>query len=112
MGYSVEAFCDGGVFALGGYWFASVAADADARVDFDFAQDWDAVFAGGLGAFAVAEDVDGLVAVGAAEGAHVFDYAQDFYVYLAEHFDGFADVGQGYRGRRGDYYSAGHRYRL
>jgi hypothetical protein len=88
----IEAFCYWGVFALGRYWFAGVAAYADAGVNFDFAQDWDAVFAGGLGAFAVAEDVDGLVAMGAREGAHVFDYAQDFYVYLAEHFDGFADI--------------------
>jgi hypothetical protein len=93
VGYAVETFCYWRVFALGGYWFAGVAADADAGVDFDFAQDWDAVFAGGLGTSAVAEDVDGLVAMGAGEGAHVFDYAQDFHVYLAEHFDGFADVG-------------------
>jgi hypothetical protein len=37
VGYSVEAFCYWGVFALGGYWFAGVAAYADAGVDFDFA---------------------------------------------------------------------------
>jgi hypothetical protein len=93
VGDAIETLGYWGVFALGGYWFAGVAADADAGVDFDFAQDWDAVFAGGFRAFAVAENVDGLVAVRAGEGAHVFDYAQDFHVYLAEHFDGFANVG-------------------
>jgi hypothetical protein len=93
MGYSVQTFCDGGVFALGGYGFAGVAAYANAGVDFDFAQDGHAVFPGGFGPFAVAEDVDGFLAVGADEGAHVFDYSEDLNVYLAEHFDGFADVG-------------------
>src|ERR1700676_3350221 len=46
----------------------------------------DAVVCGGFCAFAVAEDVDGLVAVRAEEAAHVFYHAEDFYVDLAKHF--------------------------
>lgn len=93
VGEGVEALRAGGGFALACDWFAGVAADADAGVDFDFAEDWDAVGDSGLCAFAVPENIYGLVAVGAGEGAHVFDYAEDFYVDLAEHFDGFANVG-------------------
>src|SRR5271163_2846110 len=111
-GQGVEALGGWRGFALACHWFAGVATDADPGVDFDFAEDGDAVSDGGFCAFAVAEDVDGLVAVGALEGAHVFDYAEDFYVDLAKHFDGFADVGQGHCRGRGDYYRAGYGYRL
>ena len=51
----------------------------------------------------------GLCAVRADEGAHVFDYAEDFDIDLAEHFDGFADVGEGDGGGRGDDDRAGDR---
>jgi hypothetical protein len=111
-GYVVEALCAYGVFALQGYGLAGVAAYADARVDFDFAEDGDAVGLRGFCAFAVAEDVDRLGTVGAGEGAHVFHYAEDFDIDLAKHFDGFADVGEGYGGRRGDYDRAGYGYGL
>src|SRR5262249_43235756 len=69
----------------------------------------DAVGLGGFGAFAVAEDVDGLGAVRAGKARHVFDHAEDFHVDLAEHFDGFANVGEGNDRRRGNHYCAGNR---
>src|SRR3981081_992122 len=105
-GQVVHGFCAEGAFAQEGYGFAGVAAYADAGIDFDFAEDGDAVGLRGFCAFAVAEDVDGLGAVGTGEGAHVLDYAEDFDIYLAKHFDGFADVGEGYGGGRGDYYGS------
>src|SRR5579859_5378135 len=105
-GEGVEALRSGSGFAEGSDGFAGVPADADARIDFDFAEDGNAVGDGGFGAFAVAENVDGLVAMRAAEGAHVFDDAENFDIHLAKHFDGFADVGEGDRGRGGDDYCA------
>src|SRR5712675_1368340 len=60
----------------------------------------------------MAEDVDGLGAVGAGERAHIFYYTEDFDVDLAKHFDGFADVGEGYGGGRGYYDRAGDCYGL
>ncbi len=102
----------GGGFAEAGYGFAGVAADADAGIDFDFAEDGNAVADGGFGAFAVAENIYGLAAVRARERAHVLDDAKDFDVDLTEHFDGFADVGKGDGGRRGDDDRAGDGDRL
>ncbi len=52
------AFCADSVFAEERDGLAGVAADADARIDFDFAEDRDAVGLRGFCAFAVAEDVD------------------------------------------------------
>jgi hypothetical protein len=95
-GYGVDARAARGVFALSGYWLAGVATYADFGLDFDLAEEGYAEDLGHLLAFAVAEDVYAALAVGAIEIAHVFYYAEDFYVYLAEHFYGFADVGYGY----------------
>ena len=72
---------------------AGVAADADLRLDFDFAEERHAENLGHFLAFAVAEDVYAAFAVRAIEIAHIFYDAEDFYIYLAEHFYGFADVG-------------------
>ncbi len=105
----VEAARGSGVFALRCDGLAGIATDADARIDFDFAEDGHAVSDRGFRAFAVAEDVDGLVAVRADEGAHVFDDAEDFDVDLAEHFDGFANVGEGDGRWSGDNDGAGDR---
>src|SRR5258708_31143185 len=85
-----HAFCADGVFAEERDGLAGVAADADARIDFDFAEDGDAVGLRGFRAFAVAEDVDRLAAVRAGEGAHIFYDAEDFDIDLAKHFDGLA----------------------
>src|SRR6266446_639485 len=104
-----HTFCAEGIFAEQRDGFAGVAADADAGIDFDFAEDGNAVGLRGFCAFAVAEDVDGLAAVGAGEGAHVFNGAEDLDVNLAKHFDGFANVGEGDGGGRGDDDGAGDR---
>src|SRR5579859_2059141 len=101
-GEGVEALRSGSGFAEGSDGFAGVPADADARIDFDFAEDGNAVGDGGFCAFAVAENIDGLVAMRASEGAHVLDDAEDFDIDLAKHFDGFAHVGKSDGGRRGD----------
>src|SRR3984957_13075314 len=90
----VEAACWRGVFALCGYGLAGVAADADTRVDLDFAENGDAVSDCSFCALAVAEDVDRFVAVRADERAHVFDDAEHLDVDLTKHFDGFANVGE------------------
>ncbi len=111
-GQSIEALGAGGGFAESGDGFAGVAADADARINFDFAEDGNAVGDGGFRAFAVAENVDGLVAMRAAEGAHVFDNAENFDIHLAKHFDSFADVGKSDGGRRGDDDGSGDSDRL
>src|SRR6202007_2967985 len=58
-GQGVEAAGGGGGFALGGYRLAGVAADADAGINFDFAENRDAVGLGGFCSFAMAEDVTG-----------------------------------------------------
>src|SRR5438445_11263032 len=68
-GQVVNAFCAEGAFAEQRYGFAGVAADANAGIDFDFAEDGDAVGLRGFCAFAVTEDVDGLGAAGGGEGA-------------------------------------------
>ena len=101
-GQGVKALRAGCGFAEGRDRFARVAADADAGIDFNFAEDGDTVSDGGFGAFAVAENVDGLIAMRAAKRAHVFDDAEDFDIDLAEHFDGFANIGEGDGRRRGD----------
>src|SRR4029434_5636062 len=87
---------------------AVVAADADAGIDFDFAEDGNTVSTGGACALTVTEDVHRLSAVRTGKGGHVFDDAKNFHVDLAEHFDGFADVGERDSGRRGDHNRAGH----
>ncbi len=101
-GQGVEALGAGGGFAQAGDGFAGVAADADARVNFDFAEHGYAVSDGGFRAFAVAENINGLVAMRAAEGTHIFDDAEDFHVDLAKHFNGFANVGESDGGRSRD----------
>jgi len=101
-GHGEDAFAAGGVFAHGSYGLAAVAADADLGVNFDFAQEWDAEELGHAAAFAVAEDVDAAFAMGAAEVTHVFDDAKNLDVNLAEHFNGFAYVGEGDDRGRGD----------
>ena len=101
-GHGEDAFAAGGVFAHGGYGLAAVAADTDLRIDFDFAEEWDAEELGHAAAFAVAEDVDAAIAMGAGEVTHIFDDAENFHVNLAEHFDGFAHVGERDDSGRGD----------
>src|SRR6187397_3157385 len=60
----VKAFCGGRFFAERSDRLAGVAADADAGIDFDFAQDRNTVRTGGPCAFTVTEDVHRLSAVG------------------------------------------------
>src|SRR5580698_3480336 len=63
----VEAARGSGVFALRGNGLAGIATDADARIDFNFTENRNAIGDCRLCAFAVAEDVDGLIAVRADE---------------------------------------------
>src|ERR1700746_4094856 len=104
-GHGEDAFAAGGVFAERGHGLAAVAADADLGVDFNFAEEWDAEELGHTAAFAVAEDVDAAIAMRAIEVAHVFDDAENFDMNLAEHFDGFAHVGERDDRGRGDDHS-------
>src|SRR4029077_12323510 len=98
----VEGFRARGGFGERGDGLAGVAADADLRVNLDFAEEGHAEGLGHVLAFAVAEDGDAFVLRRAIEAAHVLDEDEDFNVDLAEHFDGFADVGEVDDGGRGD----------
>ncbi len=101
-GHRVHAGGARSIFAKRGDGLPGITADADLRVDFNFAEEGDVEGLGEARAFAVAEDVNALFAMRAGEVAHVFDDAEDFDVDLAEHFDGLADVGEGHDGRRSD----------
>src|SRR5580765_6058907 len=59
----VKAFCGCCFFAERGDRLAGVAADADAGIDFDFAEDGNTVSTGGACALTVTEDVHRLSAV-------------------------------------------------
>ena len=58
------------------------------------------------------KNVHGLTAVRTRKGAHIFDHAQHFHVYLAKHFNGLAHVGQRHSRRRGNNYGASYGYGL
>src|SRR5215471_1473718 len=81
-GHGVEAPGGGCVFAERRHGFAGVAADTDARIDFNLPENRHAIGAGGSRAFAVAKNVDGLAAMRASERGHVFNDAQDLDVDL------------------------------
>src|SRR6266566_736820 len=105
----VKALRAGAIFAEGRHGFAGVAANADARIDFNFAENGHAIGNRGFRAFAVAEDVHRLAAVRAREGAHVLDHAEHLHVHLAKHFDGLAHVVERDGRRRSDHDGAGDR---
>src|SRR5713101_5391996 len=75
---AVKALCAGSVFAERGHGLAGVAANANARIDFNFAENGYAIGDGGFRAFAVAEDVNRLAAVRAREAAHVLHHPEHF----------------------------------
>src|SRR6266404_5717115 len=82
----VQTFRASALFAECGDGFAGIAADSNARIDFNFAQHRHAVSKRGLRAFAVAENINRLAAVRTRERAHVLDHAEHFHIHLAEHF--------------------------
>src|SRR6266700_5642866 len=86
---AVKALCAGSVFAERGHGLAGVAANANARIDFNFAEHGYAISDGGFRAFTVAKNVHRLPAMRARKRAHVFDHAEHFHVHLTKHFDGF-----------------------
>src|SRR5260370_33947555 len=90
----VKTLRAGAMFAERGHGFAGVAANANARIDFNFAEHGYAIGDGGFRSFAVAKNVHRLAAVRAGERAHVFDHAEHLHVHLAKHFDGFAHIGE------------------
>src|SRR6266478_1655335 len=81
---AVKALRAGTAFAECGHGFAGVAANADARIDFNFAEHGDAIGKRGFRAFTVAKNVHGLAAMRASKRAHVFDHAEHLHVHLAK----------------------------
>src|SRR2546430_1292777 len=68
---SIQALCARASFTKGRDRLAGIAANADARINFNFAKHGHAIGDGGFRAFAVAENVDGLAALRASQRAHV-----------------------------------------
>src|ERR1700693_848637 len=107
-----KALCPCTVFACRGDRLAGITTDTNARINFNFAQKWHAIFTCGGGAIAVTKNVHGFAAVRTRKSAHIFDYAQHFHVYLAKHFNGLAHVSQCHGRRCSDNYGAGYGYGL
>jgi hypothetical protein len=77
--------------------------DTNLRIDFNLTEERHTERFRHVLAFTVAENINAPVAMRAVEVAHVLDHAENFHVYLAEHFDGFANVGQRNDGWRSDH---------
>src|ERR1700687_4517393 len=67
---------------------AGIAADADSRIDLDFAKQRHAIGFRDAAAFSVAKDVNAALAMRAIEETHVLDDPENIHVDLAEHFEG------------------------
>lgn len=87
------------IFAFEDYGLAAVAGFADFGIEFDVAEERDAVLFRHIFCAAPGEDIDLVIAVRAGEEAHVLDHADDIHFHLLEHLDGFAGVLQGNVGR-------------
>src|SRR6266446_2171416 len=90
--HGVQTFRASALFAKRGNRLAGIAADSNARINFNFAQHGHTVSQRGFRAFAVAKNINRLAAVRARERAHVLDHAEHFYIHLAEHFDGLTHI--------------------
>src|SRR6516162_1368129 len=110
--YAIQALCRWRRLTLRGYRLPAVATETNARVDLDLPEHGYAVLHRGLGAFTVAEDVHGLAAVWASECAHIFHHAEHLHAYLAEHFNGLADIRERDGRRSGHNNRTGHGHGL
>src|SRR5579863_336924 len=101
-GEFVDRFGVRGVFTFEDYGFAAVAGFAHFGIEFDVAEERDAILLGHIFGAAAGEDIDLVIAVRAGKETHVFDHPDDIHFHLLEHFDGFAGVLQGDIGWGGD----------
>jgi len=90
----LHGLCGGGFGMMIDEGLALVAGLGNGGVDGDAANEGDVHFLSHGFAAALLEDVADLLAVGAAEAAHVFDDADDGDLELFAEVDAFADVGE------------------
>src|SRR6266446_6448997 len=90
----VQTFRARALFAESSNRLSGIAANSNPRINFNFAEHRHTVSQRGLSAFAVAKNINRLATVRARKRAHVLDHAEHFHIHLAEHFDGFAHIGE------------------